>query len=45
MLEQIFNDNDTASFDENFKRKTERENAKLTAQIQISNTIKSYRLT
>jgi len=38
MLKQIFNDNDTASFDENFKRKTERENAK----FNYSNTNQQY---
>jgi len=28
MLDQIFNDNDSTSFDENFKRKIEEDNAK-----------------
>ena len=38
MLEQIFIDNDTTSFDENFKRKTERENTK----FNYSNTNQQY---
>jgi hypothetical protein len=38
MLEQIFNYNDTASFNENFKIKTERENAK----FNYSNTNQQY---